>query len=300
MGVFGGKLARDLIAYVKYANTQMADRKALEESFTSIGKENPRKDFLSYLLHAKDPQTGRGFNKEELDADSGLLIAAGADTTSVTLSATFFYLVQNPRALQQLTEEVRSAFADVEEIRGGAKLNGLVYLRACIDETLRLAPPVPTHLPREVLKGGLVVDGEFFPEGTVVGTSAYCISHREEYYPRAWEFRPERWILVEDGGEGSKESMKIAKDAFCPFSLGPRGCVGRSVAYLELTLELARCLWLFDIRRAEPCGSGGVQSKLIRERERRWGRYMKDEFQLVDRFLVERDGPDMEFRPRVV
>lgn len=300
MGVFGGKLARDQIAYTKYANTQMADRKALEESFTAIGKENPRKDFLSYLLHAKDPQTGKGLNKEELDADSGLLIAAGADTTSVTLSATFFYLLQNPRVLQKLTEEVRGAFADVEEIRGGAKLNGLVYLRACIDETLRLAPPVPTHLPREVLKGGLVVDGEFFPEGTVVGTSAYCISHSEEYYPQAWEFRPERWILVEDGGEGSKESIKIAKDTFCAFSLGTRGCAGRSVAYLELMLELARCLWLFDIRKAERYGAGGVQNKLMRERERRWGRPMKDEYQLVERFLVERDGPEVEFRPRVV
>lgn len=163
-------MARDEFAYVEYANAQMADRVAIEDSFTAMGKENPRKDFLSYLLHAKDPQTGKGFEKQELDADSSLLISAGADTTSVTLT------------------EVRDAFEDVEEIRGGAKLNGLLYLRACIDETLRLAPPVPTHLPREVLKGGLQIDGEFFPERTAVGTSAYCISHKEEYYLRAWEF----------------------------------------------------------------------------------------------------------------
>ena len=292
-------MARDEIAFVEYANAQMADRKAIEESFMSIGKENPRKDFLSYLLHAKDPQTGKGFEKEELDADSGLLIAAGADTTSVTLSAAFFYLLKNPRVLTKLTEEVRMAFANVEEIRGGAKLNSLVYLRACIDETLRLAPPVPTHLPREVLKGGLQVDDEFFPEGTVVGTSAYCIGHSEEYYPRAWEFRPERWILAEDGGEGSKESIRIAKDAFCPFSLGTRGCVGKSVAYLELTLELARCLWLFDIRMVQEGGKEGAHTAELKRREGRWGRHRKDEFQLVDRFLVERDGPKVEFRARV-
>jgi hypothetical protein len=42
----------------------MADRKATEESFTAMGKENPRKDFLSYLLHAKDPQAGRGSRKK--------------------------------------------------------------------------------------------------------------------------------------------------------------------------------------------------------------------------------------------
>jgi cytochrome P450 len=298
MAQVGGQMARDQIAYVEYANAQMADRIATEKSFTAIGKENPRKDFLSHLLHAKDPQTGNGFGKEELDADSSLLIAAGADTTSVTLSAVFFYLLRNPRVLKKLAEEVRGAFADVEEIRGGPKLNGLAYLRACIDETLRLAPPVPTHLPREVLKGGLQVDGELFPEGTVVGTSAYCMSHKEEYYPRAWEFRPERWILEEDGGEASKESLRIAKDAFCAFSLGTRGCVGRSVAYLELTLELARCLWLFEIRRAEKVESGAAHCVELQRREGRWGRHRKDEFQLVDRFLVERDGPMVEFRPR--
>ena len=300
LGVLGGKLARDQVGYINYADEQLTSRKALEESFTATGKENPRKDFIYYLLHAKDPQTGKGFNKEELDADTGLLISAGADTTGTTLSAAFFYLLQNPATLQKLTDEVRTAFAHVEEIRGGAKLNGLLYLRACIDETLRLAPPVPTHLPREVLEGGLVVDGEFFPEGTVVGTSTYCISHREDYYPRAWEFRPERWILVEDGGEGSKESIKIAKDAFCPFSLGTRGCVGRSVAYLELALELATCLWLFDIRLAKGRPRAGAQSDLIRDRERRWGRHMKDEFPLVDRFLSGRDGPEVEFRLRAV
>jgi cytochrome P450 len=299
MALIGGQMARDEFAYVEYANAQMADRVAIEDSFTAMGKENPRKDFLSYLLHAKDPQTGKGFEKQELDADSSLLIAAGADTTSVTLSAAFFYLLQNPRVLEKLTEEVRGAFGDVEEIRGGAKLNGLSYLRACIDETLRLAPPVPTHLPREVLKDGLQIDGEFFSEGTVVGTSAYCISHKEEYYQRAGEFRPERWILAEDGGEASKESMRIAKDAFCAFSLGTRGCVGRSVAYLELTLELARCLWLFDIRRAEGGESGGAHMEELQKREGRWGRHRRDEFQLVDRFLVERDGPEVEFRPRV-
>jgi hypothetical protein len=50
-------MARDEIAYVEYANAQMADRKATEEPFTAMGRKNPGKDFLSYLQHAKDPQT---------------------------------------------------------------------------------------------------------------------------------------------------------------------------------------------------------------------------------------------------
>ena len=131
------------------------------------------------------------------------------------------------------------------------------------------------------------IDEEFFPESKVVGTSAYCISHKEDYYPGAWEFRPER------------DSLRLAKDAFCEFGLGARGCVARSMAYLELNLELARCLWLFDIKMAEGGGSGGAHAAELKGREGRWGRHRKDEFQLVDRFLMERDGPEVEFRPRV-
>jgi cytochrome P450 len=111
----------------------MADRKATGDSFTAMTKEKPRKDFLSYPLHAKDSQIGKGFEKEELDTNSSLLIAAGADTTSITLTAAFFYLLKNPRVLKKLTDEIREAFADVERIRGGAKLNSLAYLRTCID-----------------------------------------------------------------------------------------------------------------------------------------------------------------------
>jgi hypothetical protein len=71
------------------------------------------------------------------------------------------------------------------------------------------------------------------------------------------------------------------------------------VAYLELTLELARCLWLFDIRQVEGGESGGSHAAELQKREGGWGRHRKDEFQLVDRFLVERSGPEVEFRPKV-
>jgi cytochrome P450 len=124
----------------------MADRKATGDSYTAMTKENPGKGFLSYLLHAKDPQIEQGFEKEELDTDSGLLVAAGADTMSIMLTAALFYLLKNPRVLKKLTDKTREAFAGVEEIRGGAKLNSLAYLRTCIYETPRLAPPASTHL----------------------------------------------------------------------------------------------------------------------------------------------------------
>jgi hypothetical protein len=112
----------------------------------SDGQGESQKGFPILPPARQGPAGRKGFEKEELDTNSSLLIAAGADTTSITLIAAFFYLLKNPRVLKKLTDEIREAFADVEEIRSRAKLNSLVYLRTSIDETLRLAPLVPTHL----------------------------------------------------------------------------------------------------------------------------------------------------------
>jgi cytochrome P450 len=306
----GGQMARDNLRFIAYSKSQIAKRKLAEEQALASGKPL-RKDFVHYLLSASDHLT-----KEELDADSGLLVSAGADTTSVTLAALLFYLIHKPSALAQATEEVRAAFTDVEEIASGPKLTSLVYTRSCIEEALRLSPPVTAHLPREVLAGGLTIDGHFFPKGTIVGTSAYAIHHNPEYYPEPFAFKPERWIASTSASPSSStaekddsctrtgtrvvtaEDVATAKAAFCAFSLGTRGCVGKSVAYLELMLAAARMLWLFDIRRPERAGSLGPTGEgdpgSVEE-----GRKRVDEYQLRDAFLSGRKGPMVEFRRRV-
>ena len=287
-----GPLATDSSKYVKYANTQMANRLEAEQN----GSKKTRKDFMHYLINAKDPQTGRGFNTTELNSDSSLLISAGADTTAITLSATFFYLLHNPNSLDKATQEVRSTFSTLDLIKSGPVLNSLRYLRSCIDESLRLAPPAPNYLSREVLPGGLVIDGEYFPAGTIVGVSAYPMHHNPEYYPDPWAFKPARWIVDEEAGIDA-EQIALARSAFCPFSIGPRGCIGKSVAYMEVTLALAHLLWLYDMRlpeapeKREPSGEG-------REDSKHWGRRRVDEYQLVEQFLCARDGPMVQFRRR--
>lgn len=118
-----------------------------------------KKDFFHYLLNAKDPESGEGLSIPELWGEANVLMIAGSDTTSTGLSSTIFYLVRNPHALKTITAEIRSQFSDVEEIVSGSKLNDLPYLKACIDEALRLAPPVPGAMPREVQTGGADIDG---------------------------------------------------------------------------------------------------------------------------------------------
>ncbi|RYC57622.1 hypothetical protein CHU98_g8575, partial [Xylaria longipes] len=76
------------------------------------------------------------------------------------MAATLFYLVRNPSALEKASEEVRAKFGDVEEIAQGSQLNSCTYLRACIDEAMRMSPSVGGIAPREVLQGGITIDGE--------------------------------------------------------------------------------------------------------------------------------------------
>jgi cytochrome P450 len=270
--------------YMAYSKAQAAER-------TKVGLDTDRKDFFYYLLNARDPETGKGFTTPELWGESNLLIIAGSDTTSTALASAFFYLVHNPGTLDKLSQEIMSTFSDVEDIISGPTLSSCHYLRAVIDEAMRLSPPVGGILPREVLAGGLDIDGVFIPEGSVVGTPHYALHHNPAYYPDPFSFKPERWI-VDSSPNVTKKSVELAQSAFCAFSVGPRGCIGKGVAYVELMTSLSRVVYLYEMRLAKGISIGEGSPML------EWGRQRKDEYQLMDSFTSMKEGPYVEFRER--
>jgi cytochrome P450 len=270
---------------MKYSKAQAMER-------TKLGFDTDRKDFFYWLLQARDSETGRGFTTDELWGESNLLIIAGSDTTSTALAGAFFYLVHNETALKKVTEEVRSAFEGVDDIVSGPKLSGCTYLRACIDEAMRLSPPVAGGLPRAVLPGGITIDNHEIPPGADVCVPHYAIHHNEEYFPDAFEFRPERWIR-DQAPVNLANKLDVAHAAFCPFSVGPRGCVGKGLAYVELSVTLARVLFVFDMRLTPGTSVGEGRPDL------ELGRRRTMEFQLKDTFTSLKDGPVVQFRKRV-
>lgn len=277
--------------YMAYSRAQLTER-------TRLGDETDRRDFFYHLLKARDPETGQGFSTPELWGESNLLIIAGSDTTSTAMAATVFYLSRNPAALAKVTEEVRSKFRDVEEIRQGPILNSCTYLRACVDEAMRLSPSVGGITPREVMAGGTTIDGVFVPKGVVVGVPHYAIHHNAAYYPDPFSFVPERWIsgskLPSSGRLVGDTDAVVAQSAFCPFSVGPRGCIGKGLAYAEMSTTLARMLWLYDLRRAKDVLDPAEGGKPGAER----GREKKNEMQLVDTFTSWKEGVMVDFRRR--
>lgn len=218
-------------------------------------------------------------------------LPTGSDTTATAFAATIFYLIHNPARLAELVAEVRAIFVDVEQIRSGPQLNGCVYLRACIDEALRLSPPALGLLPREALVGGIDIDNHHFPAGTVVGTPIYTLHHNEDYYTSPFTYNPSRWI-VDPNKPAMAADVALARSAFCSFSVGPRSCVGKGFAYMELMLGLARLVWMYDMRLSPGSNVGEGDP------EWEWGRRRRGEYQLKDTFAAIRDGPLVEFKPK--
>jgi cytochrome P450 len=180
-------------------------------------------------------------------------------------------------------------FRTSHEIRGGKQLSSCRYLRACINEALRMSPPITGTLWRELADEAddepWVIDGHIIPPGTQVGVNTYAIHHDERYFPEPYVFRPERWLESStlSAEDGSQSSVHIHRE-FVPFSIGPRSCIGKAMAYLECSLVAAKTLWYFDFERCPgPLGEIGAGKA--------------EEFQLYDVLTSRHDGPYLMFKP---
>lgn len=226
------------------------------------------------------------------------------------MSGIIFYLSRNPDAYKRVASEIRTEFTSGKDIVQGPRLNNCKYLRAVIEETMRMSPSTLAHAWREqdpasVAAGeAFIVDGHLIPPGTQVASSNYCVQHNEAYFPEPFKFRPERWIAPEAGGKDSptdvaqtgQQSLPTAvRRAFAPFSIGDRACAGKAMAWLELRLTIAKTLWYFDFQRApgEAGKVGGGCGGTIGE-----GRERVDEFQLYESIVVDHNGPNLLFTPR--
>lgn len=188
---------------------------------------------------------------------------------------------------------MRSVFSQSDEIRLSPKLSSCHYLRAVIDESLRLSPPVANALWREVTDLNQVIDGVPLPVGTEVGVSLYNVLHSKKVFPNASVFIPERWLEVSAGGT-FPERLAEAKYAFKPFSLGPRNCAGMNLAYAEMTILIAKTVWAVDFKRPDgPLGRVGEGSGDGPE-----GRRIVIEFQTRSFITALHDGPYLQFRSR--
>ena len=283
----------DVKAYFTFIEESVAERCKAEQVSEQLSKDGRemRQDMFHFIFQAVDPDTGkRAYSQEEVMSEVSLLVGAGSDTTAITLSSFFFYIVRNPRLYGKLVKEIRSTFNSADEIVSGPKLSSCKYLRACIDETLRISPVVASGLYRTVLPGGQTINGEFYPAGVTVSTSGWSCGRSDEYGdPNV--YRPERWIVDEEAGV-TAEDVTRNFTYMRPFSSGWSSCVGQNLAILELSLTIARTLFRLDVRAAPGSTLGEGNPSLG------WGRRNRNEFQVSDAFIGIRDGPMIQFKTR--
>ena len=165
------------------------------------------------------------------------------------------------------------------------------YLTAFLTEAMRMSPPVPAEPSREVLEGGTTVNGHHFLQGSLVSTALWAMHYNKEYYPEPLQFRPERWIVGEEGA--TAESVALAESAFCAFSTGSRGCVGKNMAWLEMRIVMAKTIWKYEIKQdaVNKLGGGNAGS--------RPGRRNEGQYQTYEMFVSNRKGPMVQLKERV-
>ena len=128
-----------------------------------LQKKGDFTDFMSYIV---DNQTEKLSNMDLVFMTSAFIVA-GSGTSASALTGTTFFLLRKPEAYERLVAEVRSTFNKDEEITIAAT-SELPYLRACVEEGLRMFPPAPSTLPRFVPKNGEYIDGKWINGGVGV------------------------------------------------------------------------------------------------------------------------------------
>jgi len=222
----------------------------------------PQGGVLDLLMDAHDPAGDRLTDSELCDQGLTLLLA-GHETTATTLTWCIEALLLRAEIMARLTAEVdelgeEPTLSDVE---------GAPYLQAVLNETLRWMPVLPAVSARLVMKP-VTVMGRTYQKGVHLLPCPYLTHRREELYPQAEEFRPERFL-----------DRAFSPYEFLPFGGGPRRCIGMLFAMFEMKLILAAVLSEVRFitaatthsravrRRLTVAPLGGVRVKVARRRD---------------------------------
>jgi len=142
----------------------------------------------------------------------------------------------------KLVDEIRNAASKRSDLNLDI-VSSMKYLKAVTDESIRIFPPILATFTRVVPSGGVSICGKYVPQGTVVGVNHWATYHSAKNFNHPDEFHPERWLE-----NPPFEFANDSKDAMRPFSFGPRNCIGKNLAYVEMRIVLAKMLWHFDLR----------------------------------------------------
>ncbi|MCJ1283332.1 hypothetical protein MMC26_002660 [Xylographa opegraphella] len=239
---------RRLKRSIKYINDWidgLVDKGLNEFAARNDAKASPASAFSTHryvILHELAAQTT---DKVKIRSELLNTLLAGRDTTASLLSNIWFTLSQRPDVYARIRDEVDALDSDDLSFE---TLKDMKYLRAVINESLRLYPVVPMNsrkaLNDTVLPFGGGKDGLspcFIAKGQFLIWNVYAMHRRTDFYGEDADlFRPERWL-----DDGETKGLRVGWN-YLPFNGGPRICIGQQLALTEASYVTVRLMQEFS------------------------------------------------------
>jgi len=233
--LFFPSLQKDLGAWSPWGNfvrqREQIDKLIFLEIAERRANHDPnRTDILSMLLCSVDEE-GNGMTDGELRDELLALLLAGHETTATAMSWALYWIHYLPEVKEKLLQELKQ----VSDPTDFMSIFRLPYLTAVCNEALRIHPVAMLTFPRVVEEPVELLGYKLEPNTVVIGC-IYLLQHREDLYPDAEKFRPERFL-----------ERQFSPYEFMPFGGGVRRCIGEALAQFEMKIVLATIISRYNL-----------------------------------------------------
>ncbi|CAK7218969.1 hypothetical protein SEUCBS140593_003734 [Sporothrix eucalyptigena] len=257
-----------------FAKFHMWNREQLAKRLAEPAEERAtrKRDMLDHFISMKEPD-GSPATQGSILIEGGNIIGAGADTTSIGIRTVLAQLVLHQEDYLRVQKEVDQAYAQRTAEDAGKRLQYLAteklpYLTACVKEALRLHPSIVWQLPREAPANGIEIAGHYVPPSATISMSPLAQNRdRGVFGPSADEWRPARWMPAQGSTDAEIKQMEKYN---VTFGYGPRVCVGKNLATVEIYKFIADFVHRYNARFGNPYRPYVVKSQ--------WFSYQADMF----------------------
>jgi cytochrome P450 len=213
-------------------------------------------DLATKIMTTPDPLTGQRFETDEMVDQVAIFFLAGHETSASALAWALLMLAMYPDVQDRVAAEA-ATLGNTPEF---SALSRLRYTRDVFREVLRLYPPVPMMVRETTCPEDL--RGRKVAPGAQIVLSPWHLHRHERLWDRPDEFDPSRWQ--------TEENRARARDAYMPFSAGPRVCPGAGFAMIEGVLLLALLARAFRLERVAERDPVPVAHLTVRARDGIW------------------------------
>ena len=195
-------------------------------------------DLLSVILSLRYEETGQGMDEDEIAEEVLGIIVGGQETSATALVWTLYELSLNPEIEEKLLDQIMNVTSG-EQINF-SRIGELKYLKMVIQESMRLHPPFwfeNRNAMHDVKLGGVRIK-----KGSMIAISRYALHRNTDYWDDPETFNPDRF-----DEESSNNNNASSSFAYQPFSSGPRVCIGRHFAMMEMMIILCSILQKYKL-----------------------------------------------------